>query len=109
MNTTKFLLGLCLALACSELVRADESEPKFAIRAYAVEGNSVLTADEINGVLRPFTGEALDFETIQSAIGALQAYYDAAGYGAVKALLPEQDIEDGKVRLRIVEARVGRI
>lgn len=109
MNLTKYLLGLWLVLSFNGLVIADEGEPKFAIRAYVVEGNSVLTADEIDGVLRPFTGEAVDFETIQSAIGALEAYYDAAGYGAVKALLPEQDIEDGTVRLRIVEARVGRI
>ena len=96
------------ALALSGLVQAEEGT-KFAIRAYVVEGNTVITGDEIAAVLHPFTGESVDFDTIQAAIGALEAHYDAAGFGAVKAMLPEQDIEDGKVRLRIIEAKVGRI
>ena len=96
------------ALSLSGLVQAEDGA-KFAIRSYVVEGNTVVTGDEIAVVLRPFTGEAVGFDTIQAAIGALEAHYDAAGFGAVKAVLPEQDIEDGKVRLRIIEAKVGRI
>lgn len=104
----RHFLGLALALLLSALARADDGA-KFAVRAYLVEGNTVLSSDEIDSVLRPYTGAAVDFETIQSALAALEAHYNAAGFGAVKAVLPEQDIDEGTVRLRIVEARVSRV
>lgn len=109
MNRKLRLLGAMLALTFSGLTYAEEGSTKFPVRAYAIEGNTLLTTAEIDNVLRPFTGAAVDFATIQLAISTLEAHYNAAGFGAVKVVLPEQDIEDGKVRLRIVEAKIGRI
>jgi hemolysin activation/secretion protein len=46
---------------------------------------------------------------VQKARAALEALYARHGYGATRVVLPEQEIKDGVVQLRVVEARVGRI
>src|SRR5689334_17874514 len=40
---------------------APATAPKFEIRSYVVEGNSLLKPDKINRVLAPFTGKNKDF------------------------------------------------
>ena len=105
----KKLLFVLLALSFGWSAQAADAVVKFPVRAYQLEGNRLIPTDELMRVLQAFTGEAVGFETIQAAVSALEAHYLAAGYGAVKALLPEQDVVNGTIRLRIVEAKVGQV
>jgi hemolysin activation/secretion protein len=82
---------------------------KFEIQRYVVEGNTLLSTGNIDGILRPFTGKDRDFGDIQRALEALQDAYIARGYNAVRVSVPEQDIRVGQVRLRVVEARMRRV
>ncbi|HXF66977.1 MAG TPA: ShlB/FhaC/HecB family hemolysin secretion/activation protein [Burkholderiales bacterium] len=83
--------------------------PKFEITRYIVEGNTLLPQEELERVLAPFTGKNKDFGDVQRALEALQAAYQARGYGSVEIRLPEQELERGEVRFRAIEAKVGRI
>lgn len=107
MMMKKTIAALLSALSLA--AHAEPVAPTFAVRTYAVAGNSLLDGKDFDAVLAPFTGDAVDFSTIQEAIGALEKHYADAGYGVVKVALPEQDIEDGRVQLKVIEARVGRI
>ncbi|TXI80637.1 MAG: ShlB/FhaC/HecB family hemolysin secretion/activation protein [Flavobacteriales bacterium] len=102
-------LFLAILAAFSLAAHAESSPGSFAVRGYVVEGNALLAPDEVEATLHPYTGDAVDFATIQAAVGALEKHFADAGYGLVKIVLPEQDIEDGRVRLRVVESRIGRI
>lgn len=102
------LTALLLALLGTPTL-ADDAPIRFPIEGYVVEGNTLLKSEEIVKVLQPFTGPTSSFETIQSAISTLETFYAESGFGAVKALLPEQDLEDGRVRLRVIEARIGHV
>ncbi len=83
--------------------------PRFAIRRFLVEGNSLLAQDELDRILTPFSGKDRDFGDIQRALEALQDVYTGRGYSAVRVSVPEQDIRSGQVRLRVVEARIRRV
>ena len=85
------------------------SAPRFEIRRYVVEGNTLLTQSEVDGILKPFAGKNRDFGDIQRALEALQAAYGKRGYNAVRVSVPEQDIRAGEVRLKVIEARIGRV
>lgn len=100
---------LAILAAFSLAAQAETAASSFAVRGYVVEGNQLLAADDVEATLQPFTGDAVDFSTVQEAVGALERRFADAGFGLVKVMLPEQDIEDGRVRLKVVEARVGRI
>jgi hemolysin activation/secretion protein len=83
--------------------------PRFEIRRFLVEGNSLLAQDELDRILTPFSGKDRDFGDIQRALEALQDVYTDRGYNAVRVSVPEQDIRSGEVRLRVVEARIRRV
>lgn len=83
--------------------------PKFEIRSYQLQGNTLLTRETVNRVLAPFTGKDKDFGDVQRALEALQGAYQDAGYGGVEIRLPEQELERGEVRFVVIETKVARI
>jgi hemolysin activation/secretion protein len=85
------------------------ASPKFEIRRYRLEGNTLLAQERIDQVLAPFAGQSKDFGDVQRALEALQAAYQAAGYGSVEIRLPEQELERGEVRFIVLEVKIGKI
>ena len=83
--------------------------PRFDIRRYQVDGNTLLQPDEISAALAPFTGNRKDFGDVQRALETLQGMYQKRGYVSVQVTLPEQELEKGEVRFLVIETRIGRI
>ncbi len=108
------MAAACLALPLAGLAQPipapDTSmtpvEVRFDIERYLIEGNSLLTEQEIAQLVAPFSGRGRDFGDVQRALEALENAYRARGYSAVQVYLPEQQLEKGEVRLRVVEARI---
>ena len=99
-----------VAAGTAEIVpSASAVSPKFEIRRYLTEGNTLLAQEEIDRVLAPFVGQDKDFGDVQKALEALQTSYQAAGYGSVEVRLPEQELERGEVRFNVIEVKVGKI
>jgi hemolysin activation/secretion protein len=86
-----------------------DAVPRFDIQSYRVEGNTLISADDIESILSPFTGRGRDFGTVQEALDALEQAYRDRGFSTVTAALPEQELEGGVVRLNVNENRVGKI
>ena len=86
-----------------------EGTPRFEIRSYRVEGNSLLTQGAIDKILTPYTGKDSDFGTVQEALEALEQAYHRRGYTAIQVFLPEQALERGEVMFRVMEARMGAV
>jgi hemolysin activation/secretion protein len=87
----------------------DPAAVRFEISTYIVEGATLLSKEELNTALAPFVGKSKDFSDVQLALEAVEAAYAKRGYTAVQVLLPEQELEKGRVRLRVVEARFGLV
>ncbi len=83
--------------------------PKFEIRRYLLEGNTLLARETVDQVLAPFIGQNKDFGDVQRALETLQATYQAAGYGGVEIRLPEQELERGEVKFTVIEVKIGKI
>lgn len=83
--------------------------PRFDILEYVVDGNSVLDTETIERAVYPFLGYGRDMHAVESARAALEARFQAKGFLTVSVTVPEQKVEDGVVRLRVVEGRVGRV
>ncbi len=111
------MAAACLALPLAGLAQPtpapDSSmtpvEVRFDIERYLIEGNSLLTEQEIAQLVAPFSGRGRDFGDVQRALEALENAYRARGYSAVQVYLPEQQLEKGEVRLRVAEARIRRL
>lgn len=83
--------------------------PRFEISRFVVEGNTLLSGEEIDKRVAPYVGAQKDFSDVQRALEALQDAYQDSGYGAVQVVLPEQVLEQGVVRFRVIEAKVRKI
>ena len=84
-------------------------EPRFEIRKFVVDGATLISADEVQAALRPFTGKGRDFADVQRALETLERLYSTRGFSAVQIILPEQEIDKGEVRFKVVEARIGKV
>ncbi|HUJ85928.1 MAG TPA: POTRA domain-containing protein [Burkholderiales bacterium] len=109
MRSRGALWGLCVAALLGLQVAAfaqAPASPRFDIRRFVVEGNTLIPQQEVDAILAPFRGASRDFADVQRALEALQAAYVARGYQAVRVVIPEQELAAGEVLLRVVEAKV---
>ena len=99
----------CMTAAIASAQTPAQEELRIPIRHWDVEGNSLLPAETVDGVLAPFLAPDRGLDDIRAAQRELETAYRLAGYGTVTVTLPEQDIGSGTIRLRVVEGRIGRI
>ncbi|MFA7316487.1 MAG: POTRA domain-containing protein [Sulfuricella sp.] len=88
---------------------AEQAEGRFDVMEFQVEGNTVLPAVEIETAVYPFLGQGKAIQDVEQARGALEKTYHAAGYLTVLVDIPEQDVANGMVRLKVTEATVSRL
>ena len=81
----------------------------FDINRFEVVGNSQLASSEIDAVLVGFTGKRRDFATLQQALEALEQRYHDRGFKLTTVRLTEQELNQGVVRLNVVETKVGNV
>jgi len=97
------------ALLVSATVEAGDADKRFDVWEYRVEGNSVLDQRSIESTLYPFLGESVDLARVEAARAALEAVYRERGFVAVSVSIPEQTVDDGFVKLVVVEQKVARL
>jgi hemolysin activation/secretion protein len=106
------LLAFCASGALLRPVSAQAAEPaaeSFAVFEYRVLGNTLLPALDIERTLYPLLGEGRRIEDVEAARAALEARYRAAGYGTVFVDIPEQEIAEGVVRLKVTEGTLEAV
>jgi len=82
---------------------------RFPIVRWQVDGNTLLPATAVDELLAPRTAQDSGLDDIRAAQRDLEAAFRRAGYSAVTVVLPEQDLNSGMVRLRVIEGKVGRV
>jgi len=110
----RIIMYSCLGLALIATgAAAKEPKPpppaRFDITRFIVEGNTLLKSSEVEKIVSRYTGKQKDITDVQRAQEALQNAYEKKGYRAVKVILPEQVVNKGVVRLKVIEARIGLI
>lgn len=68
-----------------------------------------MPADEISAIVQAHTGKGKDFGDVQQTLEALQDAYISRGYNAVRVTLPEQELEQGIISLKVIEQKISSI
>jgi hemolysin activation/secretion protein len=79
------------------------------VRAFAFEGNTAISSEELARATAPFTGRAISSEELLRAADAVTSLYAERGYLTSGALVPDQSVADGVVHMQIVEGRLTAI
>lgn len=67
-------------------IAADE---QFDIANFEVSGNSILSKDQVDRAVGPYSGKQRVYGDIQKALEALEQAYRDAGYNTVQVFVPE--------------------
>ena len=90
-------------------IAGETGETGFEIKAFEVTGNSLFTDDQVKAVVVLFTGPGKTAADVEKVRDALEKKYHDAGYPAVMVNIPEQTLQNGIVKLQVIESRIGHV
>jgi hemolysin activation/secretion protein len=106
MRTTALV---CLAAILTSVAYA-QSDARFTVTAFKVEGAPQPDAATLNRILTPFTGADRSIADLQAARDALEAELRREGHAFIAVQLPPQTLSrGGDVVLKVIEYKVGRV
>ncbi len=76
---------------------------------FEISGNTTLPVLAIEGAVTPFLGPQRSMAQVEAARAALERAYQQAGFLTVLVDVPEQRVDEGVVRLQVVEGRVSSL
>ena len=86
--------------------------PRFEVKKYAVEGNSILPPETLGKILANIDGAYgtnVSLDGIRTAANELQSAYRVRGYVTVAVSLPPQKLTNGTVKIKVTEGRLADI
>ncbi len=85
------------------------AETRFAFRTLVIDGASAIPETELRALWRAKPGDEISVSTIFEFADAVTRTYSARGYLLSFALVPEQALSEGVVRIQIIEGYVSAI
>ena len=86
---------------------APSDAPRVLVQAFVIEGAQLIEVSALQAVLAPYVGQSLTMAQLQQATAQLETYYRQQDWYA-RALLPQQDVTQGQIRIQILESRWGQ-
>jgi hemolysin activation/secretion protein len=83
--------------------------PSFQVNEIILVGNTLFSTQQLHQYVIRYEDRVLTLKDLQDLARLITGRYQMAGYMTSRAFVPPQRIFDGKVVIRIVEGRVGRI
>ena len=83
--------------------------PHFAVKAFEVRGDTLLSTEALCAVLTKHTGTNVVLTNILAADSDLQKEYRNRGYPTVRVAIPQQQITNQMVKLQVFEGRLSDI
>lgn len=84
------------------------ADKKFDVSEFLFQGNTIFPADELSGLIADMQG-TITFTQLLEATSRITKYYREAGYIVARAYVPEQAVENGQVRIAVLEGVLGAI
>jgi len=90
-------------------VAGEAGKPLFVLRSVVLTGASALTETELVESYRPFVGKPVSQADLAAIASAISDRYRAAGYHLSRAIVPPQDIKNGRVRIQVIEGSITEV
>lgn len=80
----------------------------FVVKQFVFTGNTKVKTEDLQTIVADLVGKKISFDDLKRAADAITEYYRDNGW-LVRVILPQQDITEGIVTFRIIEAKLGGI
>lgn len=87
---------------------ASTSGTQIMVSGFDFVGNTLVSSVTLEEGTRRFLNRSLSLNELRAATDAVQQLYREAGW-MVRAVLPAQEVQNGRVKIEITEARLGKV
>ena len=89
-------------------VRAS-TKPLFKLRAVSIDGASTLSREEIAETYKPHLGKTVSQADLVAIADSITDFYRKADYVLSRAIIPPQDIKNGRIRVKVIEGHIAEL
>lgn len=83
--------------------------PTLEVSGFVVQGNTVIADAELQALLADLKGRTVNLGDVQAGARRITLLYRERGYPLARAYLPAQEIENGVIRISVLEGRYGEV
>ena len=87
----------------------DTVSPLIPVGSVEVLGTTVFGPADLNPIIQPLQGQSVTLEALQATADAITQLYLDQGYLTSRAILVDQVIADGVVRIQVIEGQLAEI
>jgi hemolysin activation/secretion protein len=88
---------------------AADTKPLFVLRGVSLTGASAISRDAMLRAYQPYLGKKVSQADLAAIAAAVSDLYRAAGFHLSRAIVPPQDIRDGRIRLQVIEGSITEV
>lgn len=81
----------------------------FLLKAVETNPSSVLTPAQLSSITARYEGREVTLQDLNKIVTDFNSFYKSHGYITALAILPPQKVVNGRVRIQLVEARLGKV
>jgi hemolysin activation/secretion protein len=86
-----------------------DTKPLFQLRSISLTGARAIPRNQMTRIYQPFIGKRVSQADLATIAGAVSDLYRAAGFHLSRAIVPPQDIRDGRVRVQVIEGSITEV
>jgi hemolysin activation/secretion protein len=87
----------------------DPSAPRFTVNAFTFVGNTVYTERQLKQLTERYIDLQLNLYDLNRAADSVTQLYRETGFPISRAIIPAQKVENGIVRIEVIEGRLANI
>ena len=108
INALPSLKGPSLVIPPAGPLRSS-SRVKIPVKKILIEGNRLFSSKRLHALVASGEGHSLTLSEIDALAERISLYYRSHGYPLDRAIVPPQTVREGVLRLRVIEARYGKV
>jgi hemolysin activation/secretion protein len=85
------------------------TRPLFLLRGISLTGAHAIPRDQIIKAYQPYLGKKVSQADLAAIAATISDLYRVAGFHLSRAIVPPQDIADGRVRLQVIEGSITEV
>jgi hemolysin activation/secretion protein len=86
-----------------------DTKPIFLLRRVSVTGATAISLDRLATAYQPYLGKRVSQADLIAMAAAVSDVYRAAGFHLSRAIIPPQDVADGRLRLQVIEGAITEV
>ncbi|MDD5449970.1 MAG: ShlB/FhaC/HecB family hemolysin secretion/activation protein [Candidatus Omnitrophica bacterium] len=89
--------------------KKEKGGPSFVLKEVVITGATIFTQEELKPVYEPYLGKETNFDGLNEIAKQIKSKYTQKGYVTTIVYIPEQQIAEGKVEIKVAEGKAGEV